>query len=97
PLRVAASLDHNFRLRPSPASFGPVAWLCEALDVSRSGFGAWLNRSPSARSTMSSRRPSAALYSSPRRPSSSMGILSSAEQYLRAARQMSGRTGAVHP
>ncbi|MGY6644050.1 MAG: IS3 family transposase [Salinarimonas sp.] len=28
----------------------PVAWLCEALDVSRSGFHAWLNRSPSARS-----------------------------------------------
>lgn len=28
----------------------PVAWLCNALDVSRSGFHAWLNRSPSARS-----------------------------------------------
>jgi putative transposase len=28
----------------------PVAWLCEALDVSRSGFHAWLNRRPSARS-----------------------------------------------
>ena len=27
----------------------PVAWLCAALDVSRSGFHAWLNRSPSAR------------------------------------------------
>ncbi len=27
----------------------PVAWLCEALDVSRSGFHAWLKRSPSAR------------------------------------------------
>jgi len=27
-----------------------VAWLCEALDVSRSGFHTWLNRSPSARS-----------------------------------------------
>ena len=27
----------------------PVAWLCEALDVSRSGFHAWLNRSPSRR------------------------------------------------
>lgn len=25
----------------------PVAWLCEALGVSRSGFHAWLNRSPS--------------------------------------------------
>lgn len=28
----------------------PVAWLCDALGVSRSGFHAWLNRSPSARS-----------------------------------------------
>jgi len=28
----------------------PVAWLCEALDVSRSGFHAWLNHSPSTRS-----------------------------------------------
>jgi putative transposase len=28
----------------------PVAWLCAALEVSRSGFHAWLNRSPSARS-----------------------------------------------
>jgi putative transposase len=27
----------------------PVAWLCDALDVSRSGFHAWLNRNPSAR------------------------------------------------
>src|SRR6478752_8910249 len=28
----------------------PVAWLCDALGVSRSGFHAWLNRTPSARS-----------------------------------------------
>ena len=28
----------------------PVAWLCDALGVSRSGFHAWLMRSPSARS-----------------------------------------------
>jgi putative transposase len=28
----------------------PVAWLCNALGVSRSGFHAWLTRSPSARS-----------------------------------------------
>ena len=28
----------------------PGAWLCEAMGVSRSGFHAWLNRSPSARS-----------------------------------------------
>jgi putative transposase len=27
----------------------PVAWLCEAMGVSRSGFHAWLNRPPSAR------------------------------------------------
>ena len=30
-------------------SIWPVAWLCEALDVSRSGFHAWLKRAPSAR------------------------------------------------
>ena len=29
----------------------PVSWLCEALDVSRSGFHAWLQRGPSARET----------------------------------------------
>lgn len=28
----------------------PVAWLCDALGVSQSGFHAWLNRSPGARS-----------------------------------------------
>ena len=28
----------------------PVAWLCNSLGVSRSGFHAWLNRTPSARS-----------------------------------------------
>lgn len=28
----------------------PVAWLCNALGVSRSGFHAWLNRTPSSRS-----------------------------------------------
>jgi putative transposase len=27
-----------------------LAWLCAALDISRSGFHAWLNRSTSARS-----------------------------------------------
>jgi putative transposase len=31
-------------------SIWPVAWLCNALGVSRSGFHAWLNRYPSARS-----------------------------------------------
>jgi putative transposase len=30
-------------------SIWPVAWLCSALDVSRSGFHAWLNRAPSRR------------------------------------------------
>jgi putative transposase len=30
-------------------SIWPVAWLCEALDASRSGFHAWLTRSPSRR------------------------------------------------
>lgn len=34
-------------------SIWPVAWLCEAMGVSRSGFHAWLNRSPSARSKSS--------------------------------------------
>jgi putative transposase len=29
----------------------PVSWLCEALDVSRSGFHAWLQRGPSALET----------------------------------------------
>jgi putative transposase len=31
-------------------SVWPVAWLCEALGVSKSGFHAWLKRSPRARS-----------------------------------------------
>jgi len=31
-------------------SIWPVSWLCEALDVSRSGFHDWLNRAPSKRS-----------------------------------------------
>jgi putative transposase len=30
-------------------SVWPVSWLCQALDVSRSGFHAWLRRAPSAR------------------------------------------------
>ena len=38
---LAATTHRNIR---------PVAWLCDALDISRSGFHAWLNRSPSARS-----------------------------------------------
>lgn len=27
-------------------SIWPIAWLCEALGISRSGFHVWLNRSP---------------------------------------------------
>jgi putative transposase len=30
----------------------PVAWLCKALDVSRSGFHAWLRRGPSLRAQL---------------------------------------------
>lgn len=30
-------------------SIWPVSWLCKALDVSRSGYHAWLNRGPSKR------------------------------------------------
>jgi len=30
-------------------SIWPVAWMCDALGVSRSGFHAWLNRKPSRR------------------------------------------------
>ncbi|WP_453974011.1 IS3 family transposase [Amorphus sp. MBR-141] len=42
--------DMRFAFIAKHRSIWPVAWLCEALDVSRSGFHAWLNRSPSARS-----------------------------------------------
>lgn len=41
-----------FALIAKHRSIWPVAWLCEVLDVSRSGFHAWLNRSPSERSRM---------------------------------------------
>ena len=30
-------------------SIWPVMWLCKALDVSRSGFHAWMNRTPAKR------------------------------------------------
>ena len=30
-------------------SIWPVTWLCKVLDVSRSGFHAWLNRKPAKR------------------------------------------------
>ncbi|MCF1450859.1 MULTISPECIES: IS3 family transposase [Rhizobium/Agrobacterium group] len=39
--------DMRFAFIAKHRSIWPVAWLCEALGVSRSGFHAWLNRSPS--------------------------------------------------
>jgi hypothetical protein len=42
--------DMRFAFIAKRRAVWPVAWLCEALDVSRPGFHAWLNRSPSARS-----------------------------------------------
>src|SRR5690606_5549111 len=42
--------DMRFAFIARHRGIWPVAWLCSALDVSRSGFHAWLNRSPSARS-----------------------------------------------
>jgi putative transposase len=42
--------DMKFVFIAKHRSIWPVAWLCNALGVSRSGFHAWLNRTPSARS-----------------------------------------------
>jgi putative transposase len=42
--------DMKFVFVAKHRTIWPVAWLCEAMGVSRSGFHAWLNRSPSARS-----------------------------------------------
>ncbi|TAM98526.1 MAG: IS3 family transposase [Rhizobiaceae bacterium] len=42
--------DMRFAFIAKHRNIWPVAWLCDALDVSRSGFHAWLNRSSSARS-----------------------------------------------
>ncbi|WP_156947059.1 IS3 family transposase [Bradyrhizobium sp. WSM3983] len=42
--------DMKFVFIAKHRNIWPVAWLCEAMGVSRSGFHAWLNRSPSARS-----------------------------------------------
>ena len=39
----------RFAFIAKPRHIWPVSWLCEALDVSRSGFHAWLNRPTSAR------------------------------------------------
>ena len=41
--------DMRFTFIAKHRGIWPVAWLCDALDVSRSGFHAWLNRSPSKR------------------------------------------------
>ena len=40
----------TFRFVAKHRGIWPVAYLCEALGVSRSGFYAWLTRGPSARS-----------------------------------------------
>ena len=42
-------------------SVWPVAWLCEALDVSRSGFHAWLKRGPCAREQLDEEMTASAL------------------------------------
>ncbi|MES0056653.1 MULTISPECIES: IS3 family transposase [unclassified Mesorhizobium] len=42
--------DMRFAFIARHRNIWPVAWLCNALDVSRSGFHAWLNRIPSDRS-----------------------------------------------
>ncbi|RYF12630.1 MAG: IS3 family transposase [Deltaproteobacteria bacterium] len=42
-------LDMKFGFVAKHRGIWPVRWLCEALGVSRSGFHAWLTRSPSAR------------------------------------------------
>jgi len=43
-------VDMKFGFIAKHRGIWPVAWLCAALGVSRSGFHAWLGRSPSARS-----------------------------------------------
>ncbi len=52
-LKMAATYfasDMKFVFIAKHRAIWSVAWLCNALGVSRSGFHAWLNRSPSARS-----------------------------------------------
>jgi putative transposase len=49
-LKNGEGSDRKFVFIAKHRSIWPVAWLCAALGVSRSGFQAWLNRSPSARS-----------------------------------------------
>ena len=43
-------LDMRFAFIAKHRGIWPIAWICEALGVSRSGFHAWLVRAPSARS-----------------------------------------------
>lgn len=43
-------LDMKFTFIAKHRGIWPVAWICGALDVSRSGFHAWLTRAPSQRS-----------------------------------------------
>ncbi|WP_425591118.1 IS3 family transposase, partial [Brucella inopinata] len=47
PQPLCEGRDMKFTFIAKHRSIWPVAWLCEALGVSRSGFHAWLNRSPS--------------------------------------------------
>src|SRR5215207_8323009 len=42
--------DMKFVFIAKHRNIWPVAWLCDAMGASRSGFHAWLDRSPSARS-----------------------------------------------
>ncbi len=45
----ATEIDMKFMFIAKHRSIWPVAWMCEALAVSRSGFHAWLTRRPSRR------------------------------------------------
>ncbi|WP_156464189.1 IS3 family transposase [Devosia sp. Leaf420] len=47
---LCQGLDMRFSFVAKHRGIWPVSWICEALGVSRSGFHAWLNRSPSRRS-----------------------------------------------
>jgi transposase-like protein len=48
--RLCKGVDMKFGFIAKHRSAWPVAWLCEAVGVSRSGFHAWLKRGPGARS-----------------------------------------------
>ncbi|WP_264612595.1 IS3 family transposase [Sphingobium sp. B11D3B] len=47
---LCEGLDMRFAFIAKHRGIWPVSWICEALGVSRSGFHAWLVRTPSARS-----------------------------------------------